>query len=195
MPASSAHPRYAVLAEACGQIGRYAVTRGVTFAIETGTERSDVLRRFLDDLGGLSAGLGVNLDPANLAMVHGEDSVTAVRNLADYTVHTHAKDGVHLQSVDVNRLYKTEPLDQAGIIQWQEYFRETPLGEGQVDFDRYLSALHAAGYAGYLTIEREVGADPQGDIQKAVDFLDARLRLIKVKTSLGGVRHAGEPSS
>jgi sugar phosphate isomerase/epimerase len=35
--------------------------------------------------------------------------------------------------------------------------------------------LRKAGYDGYLTIEREVGADPQKDIQQAVKFLRALL--------------------
>ena len=51
------------------------------------------------------------------------------------------------------------------------YFEEVPLGTGSVDFPKYLAALEEVGYKGYLTIEREVGADPSGDIAKAADFL------------------------
>ena len=37
-----------------------------------------------------------------------------------------------------------------------DYFKETPLGQGKVDFDRYLDALRQIGYHGFLTIEREI---------------------------------------
>lgn len=50
-------------------------------------------------------------------------------------------------------------------------FREVPLGEGSVDWDGYLRALHEIGYSGYLTVEREVGLQPEADIRLAVDFL------------------------
>ena len=49
---------------------------------------------------------------------------------------------------------------------------EKPLGEGSVDFGKYLTALREIGYDGYLTIEREVGANPSADIAAAVKFLD-----------------------
>ena len=50
-----------------------------------------------------------------------------------------------------------------------------PLGEGQVDWNAYLAALRDIGYDGFLTIERETGADPEADIVMAVDFLKARI--------------------
>ena len=50
-------------------------------------------------------------------------------------------------------------------------FIELPLGEGDVPFPAYLDALREIGYAGFLTIEREVGSDPAADIRLAADFL------------------------
>lgn len=50
-------------------------------------------------------------------------------------------------------------------------FREVPLGEGGVNWNAYLQALKDIGYTGYLTIEREVKANPEADIKLAVDFL------------------------
>ena len=46
-----------------------------------------------------------------------------------------------------------------------------PLGEGDVDFPAYFKALNDIGYKGFLTIEREVGDDPEGDIRKAADYI------------------------
>ncbi|MNL80578.1 L-ribulose-5-phosphate 3-epimerase UlaE [compost metagenome] len=54
-----------------------------------------------------------------------------------------------------------------------EAFREVPLGEGKVPFADYFAALQEIGYTGYLTIEREVGDQPEADIRKAVAFINA----------------------
>ena len=51
-------------------------------------------------------------------------------------------------------------------------YTELPLGSGGVDFPRYLAALEDIGYKGFLTIEREVGANPAHDIAEAVKFLN-----------------------
>ena len=50
-------------------------------------------------------------------------------------------------------------------------FEEVALGTGQVDWKNYLAALDKIGFHGFLTIEREVGADPAKDIKTAADFL------------------------
>ena len=55
-------------------------------------------------------------------------------------------------------------------------YLEVPLGQGGVDFDVYLPALHATGFDGFLTIEREVGANPEDDIRLAVGFLREKLQ-------------------
>ncbi len=52
-----------------------------------------------------------------------------------------------------------------------KYFEEVPLGTGSVDFPAYLKALEEIGYRGFLTIEREVGDNPEADIKTAADFL------------------------
>ena len=54
-------------------------------------------------------------------------------------------------------------------------YLELPLGKGGVDFDVYLPALAAAGFDGFLTIERECGDAPEKDIAMAVDFLREKL--------------------
>ena len=50
-------------------------------------------------------------------------------------------------------------------------FKEVPLGEGQVDWPKYIAALREIGFDGFLTIERECGDDPQADIIMAAGFL------------------------
>ena len=99
---------------------------------------------------------------------HGDDPVAAVHTLKNYIVHTHAKDG--------RRLFYKDPELVYGIAADQDVvtdhsFIELPLGEGDVDFPKYLKALTDIGYQGFLTIEREVGEDPVKDIRGAVSFL------------------------
>ena len=86
--------------------------------------------------------------------------------------HAIAKDGINLQPFDAELLYNP-PADHRGVpSNWADYFREVPLGEGQVDFPAYLAALKKARLSDlFFTIEREVGPDHVNDIRKAVDFL------------------------
>ena len=164
-PDDSAHPRYAIMQDACGTLAQYADALEAHFAIETGPETAQTLKNFLDGLN--STGVAVNLDPANLVMVTGDDPARAVYTLRDYIVHTHAKDGVKLLDRDPEVIYGLVNGD-AGAV---PAFEEVPLGEGSVPWERYLNALTDIGYEGFLTIEREVGDDPAKDIGKAVDFL------------------------
>ncbi len=120
----------------------------MTLCTETGPEAPARLLEFLRQAP--DKGLGVNYDPANLVMCGPFDHIGGVGLLKDYIRHTHAKDGVCLGPGD---------------------WRELPLGEGGVVFPYYLAALKAAGYAGYLTIEREAGQDRVADISRAVEFL------------------------
>ena len=159
--------RYGIMQEACFELARYADSIGSHFAIETGPETSLVLKKFLDGLH--STGVAVNLDPANLVMVTGDDPVQAVHNLKDYIVHTHAKDGIMLERTKPEYIYRVTPMpeDMQGI----KFFREVPLGEGSVPFAPYLKALEEIGYRGFLTIEREAGENPARDIGIAKDHL------------------------
>ncbi|MEK6796262.1 MAG: sugar phosphate isomerase/epimerase family protein [Spirochaetota bacterium] len=169
IPTDKKAERYAVLRDACSELAKYAASKGVTFAIETGPETAAVLAAFLDDIG--SKGIGANLDPANLVMVTGDDPVKAVSTLRKYIVHTHAKDGVKLAACDTEEVY--DAFAKGGIegFDFGKLFNEVPLGKGGVKWDAYLKALADIGYKGYLTIEREVGANPVDDIRAAVQFL------------------------
>lgn len=168
IPADKSHPRYAVMLDALSKCGAYAKEKGVTLAIETGPETADVLYDFVSAIDG---GVGVNLDPANFVMVAGQDSVEAVNLLKNHIVHTHAKDGVMLKKTDPEMVYGCFAGEKYDGLDIGECFRETPLGEGSVDFPKYIEALRAVGYDGYLTVERETGEDPRADIIIARDML------------------------
>ncbi len=158
-----------IIAEACYELGEYAQSKDSYFAIETGPEKADTLKEFLDNLG--TRGIAVNYDPANLVMVTGDDPVKGVYTLKDYIVHTHAKDGIMVKQEDPAVLYGY--FAEGGIedLRLSDYFIETPLGEGKVNFQEYLKALNDISYEGFHTIEREVGENPEVDIKRAVKFL------------------------
>jgi sugar phosphate isomerase/epimerase len=135
--------RLRTMAETLKRIGDYAASRGVTLATETGLESGPRLRAILTQAD--TSGIAVNFDPANLVM-KGFDHLDAARELRPFIVHTHAKDGKRGNG-------------------------EAPLGEGDVDFPAYVHLMTELGYDGAYVIEREVGDDPVGDVQKAIDYL------------------------
>lgn len=171
VPSDRASKQYEVMRAALADIGNYAREKGICLAIETGPEPACVLRQFIEDTG--SGGVKVNFDPANLLMVLDEDPVEAVGTLARHIVHTHAKDGVHHRKCDPVEVYHAFAEGGFGQLLQKtgKLFDEVPLGDGQIDWPAYLAALREAGYDGYLTIERETGANPAADIASAISFL------------------------
>jgi len=149
IPDDPGAPGWRIAAEALEEIGAHGDKIGVVFASETGPESGAALANFLCTLKTNS--VKVNYDPANLVM-GGFDAVQGVYDLAGFIAHTHAKDG------------RGRPNPG-----------EAPLGEGDVPWPKYLRALKDIGYDGYLTIEREVGENPTGDIAAAAQFLRKQL--------------------
>ncbi len=168
IPADTSCKQYSVMLNALRECGAYAASLGVTLAIETGPEVASVLNTFVRQAGD---GVGVNLDPANFVMVTGQDPAEAVMLLSDKIVHTHLKDGKRLKVSDPVLIYRCFAEGGIEALNVADFFIETPVGEGDVDFDAYFSALRAVGYDGYLTIERETGADPSADIQTAAAYV------------------------
>jgi sugar phosphate isomerase/epimerase len=158
------------IAKAMKRIGEYGERIGVKLALETGAEKCEVLKEFLDTLN--SENIGVNFDPANLVMVTDDDPIKGVYLLKDYIFHTHVKDGIMKKKTDPKRIYNYFADGGIEDIRLDEYFIETPLGEGDVDIKAWIQALKDVGYNGFLTIEREVGNSPIDDIKKAVDFIN-----------------------
>ena len=159
-----------IMRTACRELAEYADSVNAAFAVETGPERGKVLGDFLDSLG--AGGVRVNFDPANLVMCVDDRPEEALKYLGKYVVHTHAKDGIKLHDGNPEYIYGVVhpvPEEFAGI----QYFKEVPLGTGAVPFPAYLAALEDIGYRGYLTIERECGADPVADIRTAYNHLQS----------------------
>ncbi len=170
VPDNSAHERYKIMQNACFELAEFADSMGSHFAVETGPETPEILKRFLDSLG--SRGVAVNYDPANIVMITNSDPIQGVYTLKDYIVHTHAKDGVHLFYRNPEIIYRVVPhvIEDKDAPKGRS-FREVALGTGSVDFKKLLKAYEEIGYEGYLTIEREVGENPASDILSAANYL------------------------
>ena len=122
----------------------------VTLLMETGQESAQELRAFLEKLNHPS--LGVNFDPANMILYGKGNPVEAVGVLGQWIKHVHIKDGIQTKT----------PGTWGSEVVW---------GTGEVDADKFLKALKAAGFAGALAVEREGGDNRLGDIKTAVNLL------------------------
>jgi L-ribulose-5-phosphate 3-epimerase len=175
---STDHPDYPGMVAALAELGEYAVSKGAVLAIETGPETAEVLAQFIKDTG--SEGVGVNFDPANLVMVLNADPVASVRILGKRIVHTHVKDGIHYRKCDPEKVYGAfaEGGFEQLLAETGELFAEVTPGKGQVIWPEYLRALREVGFDGFLTIEREVGDNPEEDITKAISFIESQLKAL-----------------
>lgn len=171
-----------IMRRACRDLAIYADSMNSAFAVETGPEPGERLADFLDSLG--AGGVRVNFDPANLVMVAGDRPENALKYLGKYIVHTHAKDGIKLEKgthPDASLVIGDEAKGHDALMEMGYSYLELPLGQGDVDFDIYLPELSATGFDGFLTIEREVGANPSADIGMAAEFLREKLALHNIK--------------
>ncbi len=135
-----------VVAEHCKQNGQYLL-------FETGQETPVTMLRCFEQVG--TDNLGVNLDTANLILYGKANPVDALDVFGKYVRNLHAKDG----------LYPTNGHDLG---------TETPVGQGKVDFPSLFQKLHALGYDGVVTIEREISGEQQTkDIMEAKAYLQA----------------------
>jgi len=129
--------------------GDLARAKGVTLAFETGQETAQLLRRTLDDLK--SPNIKINFDPANMLLYDMGDPIEAVKLLGPDIRSVHVKDA---------RRPKTKGT-------WGE---EVPLGQGEVNIEKFVQTLKSVGYQGPLVVEREVG-DQQGRLRDVAEGL------------------------
>lgn len=152
IPENPYDPNYAGVVQAVKYVAEHCKRNGQYFLFETGQETPVTLKRLIQDVG--LDNLGVNIDPANLLMYGKANPVDALDILGPYVRGVHAKDGEY-------------PTDGRYLGQ------EKPLGEGRVNFPAFIKKLAEFGYAGALTIEREIHGEQQiKDILKGKEFLE-----------------------
>ncbi|MBR2425733.1 MAG: sugar phosphate isomerase/epimerase [Lentisphaeria bacterium] len=175
VPDDEADPVFQMMVKSIRKAAEISAAQGTCIAVETGPEKAETLLKLLEAVD--SKGLGVNLDPANLWMVSRVEADHAVRVLGKYIVHTHAKDGISYSAGSAAKVYGLREIDGTlrKIDEPRPKYEEVALGDGGVKWDAYIAELKKIGYDGFLTIEREAGDNPEGDIQKAIDFLKAKI--------------------
>ncbi len=143
---------YAEVLACLKKIIRKCKENGQYFLFETGQETPVTLLRAIQDLGGDH--VGINLDPANLIMYGKANPVDALDVFGCYVRGVHGKDGC----------YPTNG---------RELGPEVPLGEGKVDYLRFIRKLREVGFDGDITIEREIsGPEQRRDIIQAKKLLE-----------------------
>ncbi len=155
VPEDHADALYAPMVEVTRQICDALRARGQVFALETGQETAQGLRRFIEDVK--CENLRVNFDPANMILYGNDQPIPALDVLMPWIDGVHCKDG------------KWPTQDgQLG--------EETPLGEGDVNLREWLKRLLELGYRGPLTIEREISGEQQKqDILSGIALLEGLL--------------------
>ncbi len=134
-------------------IAKQLLPYGQYFLFETGQETPVTLLRTIEEVG--TGNLGINLDPANLLLYGKANPCDALLVFGTYVRGVHGKDGMY-------------PTDGKHLG------REVPLGEGLVDYPRFISMLKELGYDGAITIEREISGEKQiEDILAAKEKLTA----------------------
>lgn len=92
-----------------------------------------------------SPALGLELDPSHLRWLQ-VDEVRAVRDYGDRILHVHAKD----TEIVRDALYRRSILSRGAG--WQ---RARMPGRGEIDWARFVGALHEVGYDGAISVEHE----------------------------------------
>ncbi|MCQ2354678.1 MAG: sugar phosphate isomerase/epimerase [Clostridia bacterium] len=152
LPENPASTEYHEIVAALRYIGKQLLPHGQYFLFETGQETPVTLRRTIEEVG--TGNLGINLDPANLLMYGKGNPVDALDVFGQYVRGIHGKDGEY-------------PTDGRNLG------KEKPLGEGRVDYPRFIRRLREIGYDGAITIEREISGERQiEDIVKAKALLE-----------------------
>ncbi|MFU8828510.1 MAG: sugar phosphate isomerase/epimerase family protein [Phycisphaerales bacterium] len=150
IPHNRADPEYRTLIDRLSAIVNAFETQGVRVGLETGQETAETLLDALDALD--RPGVGINFDPANMILYSMGDPVEALDQLAPRVLQIHIKDAL--------------PAARAGA--WGS---EVPVGQGSVDWDRFLDIVRDRLPDRNLVIEREAGNQRVRDVVTAAAHL------------------------
>lgn len=160
MPENPYDPNYQGVLTCLKTLVKQCKRNQQNFLFETGQETPVTLKRAIQDIEKETGkgNVGINLDPANLIMYGKANPVDALDVFGEYVMGIHGKDGKY--PTDGHLLGK-----------------EVPLGEGKVNYPAFVAKLKEIGYAGDITIEREIsGEEQKRDILMAKNLLE---QLIK----------------
>ena len=140
---------YEALAKACQPACDQAADAGVTISVEVhqnslvdNSWSARLIHRLVD-----RRNFGINPDLGNVYWTYDVPEETpedCIRQLAPISVYWHCK--------NLYRVYHPE--------MHRSVFLRAPLPDGEIDYRFAVAAMHAAGYAGYMAIERRLGGGP-----------------------------------
>ena len=158
IPEDPADPLYPGAVEAIRTVARHCQSNGQYFLMETGQETPTTMARMIRDVA--LPNLAVGLDTANLILYGKANPVDAADIIGPHVRSVHAKDG----------RWPTDP---------SKLGEEVLIGKGLVDFKQVFTKLHAQGYAGAITIERETSGPQQiEDVRQEKIYLERILREV-----------------
>jgi L-ribulose-5-phosphate 3-epimerase len=153
VPADRNAADYRDVVEMVRRICDHAAQFQQTFALETGQESAAELLEFIREVD--RPNLGINFDPANMILYGTGEPVEALELVQAKVLSVHCKDGKWPTG--------------AGLLG-----AETPLGQGDVNWEEFLAQLEKGGYKGPLAIERE-----EPDALQRLNDIRAGLALLK----------------
>ncbi len=152
LPEDPADPLYPEVVKAISEVAQHCAGNGQMFLMETGQETPTTMSRAIQDVD--QPNLGVGLDTANLILYGKANPVDAVDIIGPHVRSMHAKDG----------RWPTDPMKLG---------EEVLIGTGLVDFKAVFTKLHRLGYAGTVTIEREISGPQQiADVKQEKVYLE-----------------------
>lgn len=159
LPEDPADPLYAEVVTAIREVAQHCGENGQMFLMETGQETPTTMSRAIQDVNQMN--LGVGLDTANLILYGKANPVDAVDIIGRHVRSIHAKDG----------RWPTDPMKLG---------EEVLIGTGLVDFQAVFTKLRRLGYAGTVTIEREISGPQQiTDVQQERVYLERVLASMR----------------
>ena len=141
VPHDTSDPLYGEVLAVTREVCDHTKANGQNLHLETGQESADGLLGFIHDVA--RDNLFVNFDPANLILYGTGEPIEALQKIGSYVRSVHCKDAKWAANPGA------------------EWGQEVPLGDGDVGIENYLRTLGDLGYAGPLTIEREIPQDPE----------------------------------
>lgn len=150
LPHNRADPLYAIMIDRLRQMGTVFAKRGITVAFETGQESAPTLVEVMRELD--AGHMGVNFDPANMILYGMGDPIESLRLLAPWVKQVHVKDAIATAVPGT-------------------WGRETAVGSGSVEWQRFFTFLRQTLPNINAVIEREAGETRIDDIKAAASLV------------------------
>ncbi len=147
IPAEEESRNWQMLCEVMNDLARHGNHIGVTLAIVAGTEPTERVNQFLEEIR--TGPLAIDFDPAR-QLVEGESISTRLRGLHRHVKEFTARDAVR---------------DFSGGSE------ETSLGRGEVVWDELLATLVEIDYRGWITLQRTGGEHRQQELERSARYL------------------------